>query len=71
MLPANNGKYTKEERIFFVVLYLRHNADYATIMNEFQEHFPNHPVLARQTILRAYKFLTTGSQAYGSVADAP
>ncbi len=38
---AAHVKYTKNERIFLLILYLCNHADYATILVEFAKHFPN------------------------------
>ncbi len=34
-------KYTKDEHILLLVLYLCNHAEYATIFAEFAKHFPN------------------------------
>jgi hypothetical protein len=49
---AGNGKYTKEERIFLLVSYLRLVADYTTIFADFQARFPNRPVPSRHNVTK-------------------
>ncbi len=40
-MQAAHVKYTKDERIVLIILYLRNHADYAMILAEFVKHFPN------------------------------
>jgi transposase len=60
-------KYTKEERILLVTLYLRHQADYQTIFNEFAGQHPHRRVPTRQMVYKLNKKF----QETGSVEDAP
>lgn len=60
-------KYSKEERICLLTLYLRHNADYETIFNEFSAQYPNRPIPTRQMVYKLNKKF----QETGSVIDAP
>ncbi len=60
-------KYSLEERILLLSMYLRLNGDHSEIFAEFGILFPNRPVSSKQTVYKLYrKFSRTGS-----VAEAP
>ncbi len=40
-MQAARVKYTKDEHIFLLISYLRNHADYAMILAEFANDFPN------------------------------
>ncbi len=40
-MQAAHMKYTKDELIFLLILYLCNHADYVMILADFAKHFPN------------------------------
>lgn len=66
-MQAGGFKFTLEERIFLLTSYIRNDAHFQTICEEFAQQFPNRRLPNRRNVRRLY----TKFQQTGSVADAP